>query len=129
MADRFGRKMTVFVGACVSTLGCALQAGAVTIAMMIAGRFIAGVAVGLLSAIVPMYSVCLSFVYPETVLIRQQSELAVARDRGKLSGLLQFMLSWGFFAAQWIGYGCFQVDSPFQCKPHMHDEKWSPLAW
>lgn len=45
-----------------------------------------------------------------------QSEIATSEDRGKLSGLLQFMLSWGFFIAQWLGYGCFQVNSDFQCK-------------
>jgi sugar porter (SP) family MFS transporter len=98
LADKLGRKKSVFVGAVISCLGCALQGGAVNIPMIIAGRFIAGVAVGLLSAIVPMYC----------------SEIAVSEDRGKLSGLLQFMLSWGFFIAQWLGYGCFQVDSPFQ---------------
>lgn len=59
---------------------------------------IIGMAIGLLSAVVPMYC----------------GEIATAEDRGKLSGLLQFMLSWGFFVAQWLGYGCFQVDSPFQ---------------
>lgn len=42
------------------------------------------------------------------------SEIATAEDRGKLSGLLQFMLSWGFFIAQWLGYGCFKVSSNFQ---------------
>ncbi|KAH9205997.1 general substrate transporter [Leptodontidium sp. 2 PMI_412] len=26
------------------------------------------------------------------------------------------MLSWGFFVAQWLGYGCFKVNSDFQCK-------------
>lgn len=57
LADIFGRKKTVFYGGCISTFGCALQAGATTIAMLIAGRFIAGVAVGILSAIVPMYCV------------------------------------------------------------------------
>ena len=98
LADHLGRKKTVFVGAVISTIGCALQGGAVNIPMIIAGRLIAGVAVGLLSALVPMYC----------------SEIATSEDRGKLSGLLQFMLSWGFFAAQWIGYGCFRVDSPFQ---------------
>lgn len=98
LADILGRKMTVFVGAIISIIGCALQAGAVNVPMIIAGRLIAGMSVGLLSALVPMYC----------------SEIATAEDRGKLSGLLQFMLSWGFFIAQWLGYGCFQVDSPFQ---------------
>ncbi|PVH77529.1 general substrate transporter [Cadophora sp. DSE1049] len=98
LPDRYGRKMAVFIGAMISTLGCALQAGAVNIPMMIAGRFIAGIAVGLLSAVVPIYC----------------SEIATAQDRGKLSGLLQWMLSWGFFVAQWLGYGCFKVNSDFQ---------------
>ena len=57
LADILGRKKTVFIGGCISALGCALQAGSATIAMLIAGRFIAGIAVGLLSAIVPMYCV------------------------------------------------------------------------
>ncbi|KAH8697109.1 general substrate transporter [Talaromyces proteolyticus] len=98
LPDRVGRRMTVFIGACISVLGCALQGGASNIPMMIAGRFIAGVAVGLLSAVVPMYC----------------SEIAISQDRGKLSGLLQWMLSWGFLVAQWLGYGCFKVNSDFQ---------------
>lgn len=57
LPDRLGRKKTVFIGACISILSCALQAGARNIPMMIAGRIIAGVAVGLLSAVVPMYCV------------------------------------------------------------------------
>lgn len=59
LADAVGRKKTVFIGGCISTVGCALQAGAATIAMLIAGRLIAGIAVGILSAIVPMYCVSL----------------------------------------------------------------------
>jgi sugar porter (SP) family MFS transporter len=98
LADKLGRRKSVFVGAVISCLGCALQGGAANIPMIIAGRFIAGISVGLLSAIVPMYC----------------SEIATSEDRGKLSGLLQFMLSWGFFIAQWLGYGCFQVNSAFQ---------------
>jgi MFS family permease len=62
LADYFGRKMTVFIGAVISVFGCALQGGAATIGMLIAGRLIAGLAVGLLSAIVPMYCVR----YPKT---------------------------------------------------------------
>jgi MFS family permease len=60
LPDILGRKMTVFIGACISVLGCALQAGAVNIGMMIVGRAIAGIAVGLLSAVVPMYCVSLN---------------------------------------------------------------------
>ncbi|KAK4956668.1 hypothetical protein LTR10_006195 [Elasticomyces elasticus] len=98
LADRLGRKKTVFVGAVISVIGCALQGGAVNLAMVAVGRAIAGIAVGQLSSIVPMYC----------------AEIATAQDRGKLSGLLQLMLSWGFFVAQWLGYGCFHVNSDFQ---------------
>lgn len=98
--DALGRKKTVFIGSVISVLGCALQAGAATIGMMIAGRFIAGIAVGILSAIVPMYN----------------SELSEAKYRGALAGLQQWMISWGFFGAQWIGYGCTFSKTDFQCK-------------
>lgn len=98
--DRLGRKKTVFAGACVSIFGCALQAGAVNMAMLIVGRFIAGVAVGILTSVVPMYS----------------AEIAEAASRGMMSGLLQWMLSWGYLVAQWLGYGCSFIDTAFQCK-------------
>ncbi|KAL4894275.1 general substrate transporter [Aspergillus ambiguus] len=89
-ADRLGRKRTVLAGSLVSILGCALQAGAVNMTMLIIGRLIAGVAVGMLTATIPMYA----------------AELSEPKWRASLSGLLQWMLSWGFLVAQWLGYGC-----------------------
>jgi MFS family permease len=72
LADFLGRKKAVFVGGCISALGCALQAGSATIAMLIAGRFIAGIAVGLLSAIVPMYCVSSPGISSHSFLLRAQ---------------------------------------------------------
>jgi MFS family permease len=100
IADKLGRKRSIALGALTATIGCALQAGAVNIAMMIVGRFIAGVAVGILTSTIPMYA----------------GELSEAKHRGLLSGLLQWMLSWGFFVAQWLGYGCSFVNNDFQCE-------------
>lgn len=97
-ADKLGRKKTIALGAAFATLGCALQAGAVAMSMLIIGRFIAGIAVGILSSTVPMYA----------------GELSQAKFRGILSGLLQWMLSWGFLVAQWLGYGCSFVNSDLQ---------------
>ncbi len=68
--------------------------------MLIAGRVIAGFSIGILTSTIPMYC----------------SEIAPAKHRGALAGLLQWMLSWGFLVAQWLGYGCTFVDSDFQCK-------------
>ena len=112
LADILGRKRTVFVGSILAMMGGALQGGAVNIAMMIAGRLLAGCAIGLLSAVVPMYC----------------GEIATAQDRGKLSGLLQFMLSWGFFIAQWLGFGCFKVNSPFQWRFPLSFQVLPPLV-
>ncbi|KAE8420321.1 general substrate transporter [Aspergillus pseudocaelatus] len=89
-ANSLGRRRTIFMASVISCLGCALQAGAVNMVMLIIGRFIGGVAVGQLTATVPMYA----------------SEISEAKYRGALSGLLQWMLSWGFLVAQWLGYGC-----------------------
>ncbi|KAH8658254.1 general substrate transporter [Xylariales sp. PMI_506] len=108
-ADKLGRKKTIVMGSLVSTLGCALQAGAVNMTMLIVARFIAGAAVGILTSTIPMYA----------------SELSEAKHRGILSGLLQWMLSWGFLVAQWLGYGCsfstsefsWRFPLAFQCLP------------
>lgn len=98
--DRLGRKRSVFAGACISCFGCGLQAGSINMAMLIIGRFIAGVAVGMLTSIIPMYA----------------GEMAEASSRGMMSGLLQWMLSWGYLVAQWLGYGCSFVENSFQCE-------------
>jgi len=67
--------------------------------MLVAGRIIAGFSIGILTSTIPMYC----------------AEIAPAEHRGALAGLLQWMLSWGFLVAQWLGYGCTFVDSSFQC--------------
>jgi hypothetical protein len=53
--DRFGRRWTVLIGACINLLGAALQTGAQNLGMILAGRILAGWAVGLMSMSVPVY--------------------------------------------------------------------------
>ncbi|TDZ35289.1 High-affinity glucose transporter [Colletotrichum spinosum] len=96
-SDWLGRRNTVFLGSIISGLGSALQAGSQNLLTLIIGRFIGGAAVGILTSTIPMYA----------------SELSEAKHRGKLSGLLQWMLSWGFLVAQWLGYGCSFVKNDF----------------
>lgn len=77
--------------------------------MLIIGRFIAGVAVGMLTSVIPMYA----------------GEIAESSSRGMMSGLLQWMLSWGYFVAQWLGYGCSFNQTSFQCKfPFANIRQW-----
>ena len=98
--DKLGRKKAIAIGSFISILGCALQGGAVNMGMLIAGRFIAGAAIGMLTSTIPMYA----------------AELSEPQHRGLLSGLLQWFLSWGFLVAQWLGYGSGFVNGSFQCK-------------
>jgi MFS family permease len=105
-ADMLGRRWTIMIGALVSVLGSSLQAGAINMAMLIIGRFIGGIAVGQLTSTIPMYA----------------GELSEAKHRGILSGLLQWMLGWGFFVAQWLGYGCSFNSTEFSCE---YSSRWT----
>ena len=78
--DRFGRKMTIQMGALICMVGAILQAAAVNLGMMLAGRIMAGWAVGLLSMSVPVY----------------QSECAHPKIRGLIVGMAQQMIGIGF---------------------------------
>ena len=97
VSDRWGRRVAIFLGSLLAALGGALQGGAPTLAAVIAGRFIAGFAVGLLSATIPNYC----------------SEVAPPNIRGLLAGMQQWSLGLGFVFAQWIGYGCSTTTGPF----------------
>lgn len=56
---------------------------------MIAGRFFAGAACGMLLTVVPIYI----------------AEASPPQNRGMVVGLQGMMIAIGFFAANWIGYG------------------------
>ncbi|KFY22688.1 hypothetical protein V493_06402 [Pseudogymnoascus sp. VKM F-4281 (FW-2241)] len=87
--DRFGRKMTLQIGAIICLVGAILQAAAVNLAMILLGRILAGWAVGLLSMSVPVY----------------QSECAHPKIRGLIVGMAQQMIGVGFIVSTWVGYG------------------------
>ncbi|KAL0570652.1 hypothetical protein V5O48_011300 [Marasmius crinis-equi] len=55
-ADRFGRRGSIFIWSVIFTIGTAIQTGTVnSLAQITIGRFIAGLGVGALSAIVPIF--------------------------------------------------------------------------
>ncbi|KAF5594922.1 sugar transporter [Fusarium pseudocircinatum] len=95
LADRFSRKYTIAFASLLAILGAALQAGAVHVGMMIAGRLIAGLACGQFLAVVPVYI----------------AEVAKPSQRGFLVGL-----QGGAFAvgdAQWRIPLAMQIPVPF----------------
>ncbi|KAF8589342.1 general substrate transporter [Ramaria rubella] len=89
-SDRFGRKRTIQGGCIFALWGCAMQCGAPNIACLLIGRIIAGVGIGILSMVVPLYN----------------TEIAPPKIRGFIVGLAQQMIGFGFIAANWVGYGC-----------------------
>ncbi|RFU33988.1 hypothetical protein B7463_g2353, partial [Scytalidium lignicola] len=106
MADKFGRKRCIIVSSAVVTVGTIIQTAAVNIGMLIAGRIIAGLAIGILLAIVPVYN----------------AELALPKHRGMIVGLFAAMASFGVLCSNWVGYACFfavgnaQWRIPFGCQ-------------
>ncbi|TVY63285.1 MFS glucose transporter mfs1 [Fusarium oxysporum f. sp. cubense] len=90
-ADYYGRRATLFVGAVVFLIGGIVQTAAQGLSFLWGGRFVAGLGVGFLVMIVPLY----------------QAELAHPSIRGRVTALQQFMLGMGAFLAAWITYGTF----------------------
>ncbi|KAJ5728456.1 hypothetical protein N7493_004786 [Penicillium malachiteum] len=97
ISDSAGRRIAIFAGGLLAVLGAALQGGAMAISMLIAGRFIAGLAIGLTSATIPVYC----------------SEIAPACIRGLLASMQQWMICLGIIVAQWVGYGCSRYSDDF----------------
>ncbi|PQE25339.1 MFS sugar transporter protein [Rutstroemia sp. NJR-2017a BBW] len=91
VGDRLGRRWTIFAGCIIFILGGGLQTGADTIHYLWAGRWIAGLGVGFLVMIIPLY----------------QAEIAHPDIRGRITSLQQFMLGIGALVASWISYGTY----------------------
>ncbi|PQE15325.1 MFS sugar transporter protein [Rutstroemia sp. NJR-2017a BBW] len=87
--DRYGRKITILMGALICLVGAVLQTAAQNLAMILVGRIFTGWAVGLLSMAVPVYN----------------SECADPKIRGLIVGLSQQMIGVGFIVSTWVGYG------------------------
>ncbi|PGH27372.1 hypothetical protein AJ80_00850 [Polytolypa hystricis UAMH7299] len=89
--DYLGRRMTIVIGSVIFVLGGGLQTGAQNIQYLWSGRFLAGLGVGFLVMIVPLY----------------QAELCHPSIRGRVTALQQFMLGVGALCAAWISYGTY----------------------
>lgn len=83
VADTLGRRMGMIFNTGVFTLGVILQTIATAIPMFVAGRFFAGLGVGLLSATIPLY----------------QSETAPKWIRGTIVGCYQWAITIGLLLA------------------------------
>ncbi|SCV02130.1 LAMI_0G16160g1_1 [Lachancea mirantina] len=88
-SDVLGRKLGLLISAAIFTVGVVLQVAATSLGLLIAGRVIAGVGVGVLSAIVPLY----------------QSEAAPKWIRGAVVSCYQWAITIGLLLASCVNQG------------------------
>jgi sugar porter (SP) family MFS transporter len=105
IADRLSRRWSILLANVVFLIGSVIQCAAQNVAMIFVGRFIAGLSIGQLSMVVPLYI----------------SELAPPNLRGSLVSLQQLGITVGIMIAFWLDYGTQYIGGT--------GEGQSPIAW
>ncbi|KAK7407885.1 hypothetical protein QQX98_009944 [Neonectria punicea] len=88
-ADRYGRKVAIYVGCVLFTLGAIIQAASFSLAQMTVGRLIVGFGVGSAAMIIPLYI----------------AEVSPAKYRGRMIGLDNMSITGGQLVSYGIGAG------------------------
>jgi sugar porter (SP) family MFS transporter len=88
-ADWFGRRISIILGCIVYIVGIVLQTAAQSVGLLVAGRCVAGLGVGIVSATNVMYV----------------SEITPQRIRGRVLGLYQFSITVGLLLAACVAFG------------------------
>ncbi|KAF4609468.1 hypothetical protein D9613_012243 [Agrocybe pediades] len=94
LADRIGRKKTIILAGWIWVIGSILQCASVNRGMLVVGRIISGISVGLASAVVPIY----------------QSEITAPSIRGRMVSLQQWSITWGILIQYFIQFGCSYIN-------------------
>ncbi|KAK9244438.1 general substrate transporter [Lipomyces tetrasporus] len=92
---RLSRKVAIQLGAVLWCVGAVVQSTSDGIAMLIIGRAISGIGVGISSTLVPIY----------------QSEIAPRKLRGRIVSFQQFAITCGIMIQYFIEYGFSFLDS------------------
>ncbi|KAL2208325.1 general substrate transporter [Sarocladium strictum] len=95
LCEVLGRKKPITMGTFLVVLGSALQSGAISLGMFVAGRIIIGLGTGIVAVAAPQL----------------MTEVAYPTHRGKMVSL--YMTQWvvGYLAAAWTTYGTFKMAS------------------
>ena len=88
VADRIGRRPTLFGAGVVFLLGALISALTPSESVLLFGRFVVGIGIGFSSVVAPLYI----------------SEVAPAKTRGALVSLYQFAITIGILAAYLVDY-------------------------
>jgi SP family sugar:H+ symporter-like MFS transporter len=89
LADYVGRRMTVIAGCFIFIVGIVLQTASSSVALLVAGRLVAGFGVGFVSAVIILY----------------MSEVAPKKVRGAIVSGYQFCITIGLLLASCVDYG------------------------
>lgn len=89
IVDRFGRRDSITISCVIFVIGSAFQCAGINTSMLFGGRAVAGLAVGQLTMVVPMY----------------MSELAPPSVRGGLVVIQQLSITIGIMISYWLDYG------------------------
>ncbi|KIW37245.1 uncharacterized protein PV06_10587 [Exophiala oligosperma] len=89
IAEKISRKYSICVAVCIFVVGSVLQTAAQDYAMLIVGRLIGGIGIGMLSMVVPMYI----------------AEVSPPEIRGTLLVLEEFSIVFGIICAYWLTFG------------------------
>ena len=88
LSDRFGRRMVIMVTALIFVAGSVVSALAGGVPLLLAGRVLVGLAIGVSSMLTPLYL----------------AELAPAKSRGTMVSLNQFLITLGILVSYFVGY-------------------------
>ncbi|KAH7916636.1 general substrate transporter [Hygrophoropsis aurantiaca] len=102
ICDKIGRRRDIMCNVVIFLLGSALQTGATSEAYLFGGRAVAGLSVGALTHVVPMYL----------------AEISSANVRGSLVALQQLSITLGILVSYWIAYGTSHIGGT-RCAPEI----------
>ncbi|CAL5866466.1 uncharacterized protein PFLUO_LOCUS674 [Penicillium psychrofluorescens] len=111
IADRIGRKFSINLAVVIFVVGSAIQCSAMDIPMLFAGRAIAGLGIGMLTMVVPLYI----------------SEVSIPEIRGGLVVVQQLSITIGILVSYWIDYGTNYIGGP-RCAPNVPYTGGTPSA-
>ncbi|GAA6018298.1 hypothetical protein JCM10207_000795 [Rhodosporidiobolus poonsookiae] len=94
LSDRIGRKKCIILSGWLWVLGCIIQAVAKNVTTLVAGRVVAGLAVGIASAIVTVY----------------QAEITKPSIRGRIVSIQQLAITVGIFLQYFVQYGASYIE-------------------
>ncbi|KAL0929487.1 uncharacterized protein CTRU02_215653 [Colletotrichum truncatum] len=90
LADRYGRRKSLVLGALVSAFGAALTAGSQSVSMLLVARIIQGAGLGSLACLSPTYL----------------TEISTPQKRGMVTGMHGIFLVFGYNVSAWVGFAC-----------------------